>query len=552
MTKKGKLPGNKVIICLTAIVTIGAFLRFWNIGAESLRLDEAQSIWQATHTLEFIRLYTLKNVHLPLHNTFLHFWITLFGSKETAIRISSAVFGVLILPALYLLSREFLKKKWALFATAVGAISPIWIWYSREIRMYTLLTFVTTLSYYFFLRILRTNKLKYYIFYSMTNLAGIYIHYFFLLVLLTQAVFFLSTWKIKWNSKEILSKKKVFYNFLIIAAILLIFFSPWLYAFIRSHGSGTYAPELDKPSSFNIILSFFEFNFGYQPENVTSVLIAFWPLIILTGFIFLSKRNPINPSIYLTITGTILPVFLTFMVSILYRPVYLTRYLIIITPLYYIFITWVLAESKGISQKVLTIILLGALGASLANQYTSSEIAVKENYREAVNYISENTNPRDIVALAPPYMIYPLQYYYRGPAKITSFPIWDKRKGAIPDFTPKRLAEDTQIIKTGHRRIFLFMAEDLKGGLDAKNYLDSKFTKLEKKQFSKTLWLNVYQSEYEPNEYVYEVKNGDTLSSIAFQFYQDYLLFKVIAEANNIENPNLIRTGFPLAIPEIN
>ena len=69
-------------IMLAALTGIGVFLRLWNLGAESLRLDEAQSVWQASHSLEFIRQYMIKNVHLPLHNSLLHVWMRLFGSSE--------------------------------------------------------------------------------------------------------------------------------------------------------------------------------------------------------------------------------------------------------------------------------------------------------------------------------------------------------------------------------------------------------------------------------------------------------------------------------------
>lgn len=538
---------------LGGVIGIGIFLRLWEIGAESLRLDEAQSIWQAAHTTEFIRFYMLKNVHLPLHNTLLHFWIILFGSSETTVRIFSAIFGILSLPAFYLLSRQILKKKWALAATAIGAISPFWIWYSREIRMYTLLTLITILSYYFFIKIIRKNELKYYVLYTLVNLAGIFTHYFFFLVLMAQAVFFFSTWKISWNSKTIIRKKEIFQKLLAVAAILLIIFSPWVYGFLKTYGSGTLAPELKKPTSFNIVLSFFEFTFGYQPEKVTTALIALWPLVVLIGFIFLAKRNPIQPIILLLIIGIILPVFFTFMVSIFYRPVYLTRYLIIITPLYYILVAWVLSESKGLFQKVFLTLLAIGLSATFINQYLSRDIAVKENYREAAIYISNQTTPRDIIALAPPYLIYPFQYYYRGPAQLVSLPIWDKRKGAIPEISPERLAEDTQTIKSSHSRIFLFIADNLEGSLEVKEYLDNKFAKLEKKQFSKTLWVNVYQAEYTPPPklYAYNVKNGDTLSSIAYEFYKNALLYRTIAEVNNLDDPHFIEVGRSLRIPAI-
>lgn len=50
----------------------------------------------------------------------------------------------------------------------------------------------------------------------------------------------------------------------------------------------------------------------------------------------------------------------------------------------------------------------------------------------------------------------------------------------------------------------------------------------------------------------YTVKSGDSLMSIARQFYNDASKYKLIQEANNIEDPNHIVVGQKLVIPEIN
>ncbi len=51
-----------------------------------------------------------------------------------------------------------------------------------------------------------------------------------------------------------------------------------------------------------------------------------------------------------------------------------------------------------------------------------------------------------------------------------------------------------------------------------------------------------------PDEY-YTVQAGDTLSSIAQQFYGDEMKYKDIAHANNISNPDMIQVGQKLQIP---
>ncbi len=51
-----------------------------------------------------------------------------------------------------------------------------------------------------------------------------------------------------------------------------------------------------------------------------------------------------------------------------------------------------------------------------------------------------------------------------------------------------------------------------------------------------------------PDEY-YTVQAGDTLSSIAQQFYGDEMKYKDIAHANNISNPDAIQVGQKIQIP---
>lgn len=54
-----------------------------------------------------------------------------------------------------------------------------------------------------------------------------------------------------------------------------------------------------------------------------------------------------------------------------------------------------------------------------------------------------------------------------------------------------------------------------------------------------------------PEAQTYVVAGGDTLSAIAQKFYGDPNLYTKIAEANGIENPDLINVGQELRIPAL-
>ncbi|OHA84326.1 MAG: hypothetical protein A2408_03895 [Candidatus Yonathbacteria bacterium RIFOXYC1_FULL_52_10] len=483
-------------------ILLGVIARFWNIGAEGLRLDESQSVWQASHSLEFIRMYMLKNVHLPLHNSLLHWWMGVFGTSEGAVRALALIPGLLSIPALYLLAREFLSRRFALFAAALGSLSPFWVWYSREIRMYSLLTLITILSYYYFIKAIKEDRAIWYIFYGASALVGIYTHYFFFLVLLSQLVFFFTTWKINWGGSEAAPEKKwhMLIRFLFVALVVIGAFAPWVYSLAQHYGSGSLAPVLTKPTTFNIVLAFYEFMFGFQPDSIMPSLVAGWPLVILGGFVFLTKRHPISAITLILILGMLIPIAVGFAAS-QYMPLFLSRYFIIVTPLLFIFLAWFVSELPGgRAQTLIGAGMLGLFAVLLLNQMTSPQVPTRENYREAAQYVAAQAGPRDIVVASPPYLIYPIQYYYRGEAALSTLPIWDKRKGGIPEATDAVIAADAQTLKEDHRRLYFIVSMDLYSATESKLYLDNHFTKLEKRQFSKNVWVHVYQTEYDTLE----------------------------------------------------
>jgi uncharacterized membrane protein len=491
---------NRIISAsAVGLIVIGSLLRIYALDSESIRLDEAQSVWQASHSFRFILIYMVQNIHLPMHNTLLHLWMREFGTSEQALRLMAAIPGILTLPSLYWLANEVLgSRKKALVALALAALSPFWVWYSREIRMYTLLTLFSTLSYLFYVRTLKRASFSNFIGYFIVNLLGLYTHYFFGLVLFIQALFFLIAYKKTWYPQLNFHFKKVMAFFSLSAFLVGLFFAPWMIYFFSNHESGAmFAPDLEKPGSFSIILSFFEFTLGYQPEYITTAIIALWPLAVLAGFIFLNKRrNPLTPNIVLAFFGAVIPIVLMYTISLLYQPMYLTRYLISATPLFIIVLTWVITEARGATRYLFSGLFFILVMFSLHNQRFSLNNPKRENYKEAVEYVNRNAGPRDIVVVAPPYTLFPVYYYYKADSRITSMPIWDKRQVNIPQPTEERLENDATVLSEGHQRIFLITTLDLDGGYDVERYLDLNYTKLDKRQFSKFIWVEVYQAEY--------------------------------------------------------
>jgi 4-amino-4-deoxy-L-arabinose transferase-like glycosyltransferase len=68
-----------------------------------------------------------------------HFARQLWGDSDFALRNVSVLLGVILLPLLYQWGRKLGGRQVALWAMALGAVNPLWIWYAQEARMYMLL-----------------------------------------------------------------------------------------------------------------------------------------------------------------------------------------------------------------------------------------------------------------------------------------------------------------------------------------------------------------------------------------------------------------------------
>jgi len=132
--------GGSVTWWLIALTVAGGVFRFYRIGWQSLWVDELWTLKAAAvgGTLTAQSLFT--NVQGPAHAALVHLMST-FSSNEAALRGISAVFGTLTIPFVYLLGAEMVDRRTGLIAAVLAAVSPFLIWYSQELRNYSMLVF---------------------------------------------------------------------------------------------------------------------------------------------------------------------------------------------------------------------------------------------------------------------------------------------------------------------------------------------------------------------------------------------------------------------------
>ena len=108
MFRKLSLTSTAAIAYLAGLALIVIFIALNFTMKESLRLDEAQSIWQTSHSLLGTLEIVAQDVHMPMYHILLHYWMIIFGSGVEAVRSMSLLFFIGCIPVLYLLARTLL------------------------------------------------------------------------------------------------------------------------------------------------------------------------------------------------------------------------------------------------------------------------------------------------------------------------------------------------------------------------------------------------------------------------------------------------------------
>lgn len=155
-----------------ALMVLGAFLRFYRLDVQSLWVDELLTIGAAEIAGRFRFEEFFGNVQGPLHALIVHV-VAKASSSTYALRAISAVAGVASIPVLYALGKAVVDRRTGLVAALLVTVSPFSIWYSQELRNYSLLILLSGLAALFAWRAV-TEKRRSWVPYVVVSTLAIY------------------------------------------------------------------------------------------------------------------------------------------------------------------------------------------------------------------------------------------------------------------------------------------------------------------------------------------------------------------------------------------
>ncbi len=168
---------RQTAIILTLIILIALAFRLGAVLTPgSFWFDEIISLKIAQHNIVDSWQYLKWENNPPLHYWMLHAWIKLFGASEVALRLSSVLFSLLAIIALYFLGKLLFNKKTGLVTAFLAAVSSFQLFLSSDARMYPMLLLFSSLAAYFLWRWLNQQSLFSWLGYIIFTGLALYTH----------------------------------------------------------------------------------------------------------------------------------------------------------------------------------------------------------------------------------------------------------------------------------------------------------------------------------------------------------------------------------------
>lgn len=405
---------------------------------QSLWRDEAFSYFLAKKNFSSIILLTAKDFNPPFYYLLLHFWIRVFGKSEISLRSLSLLFygGCIYLTYLFISKILRIKPKKAFIYLLLIITNPALLYYAFEARMYIALTFFTLLSIYGFIK--KKDKL-----YLISTILGLYTHYFMGLVVLTQIVYLLTMRKRKNRKHKPLKEKNPGVAFRQMA-ISLASFLPWMFLLLRTNNLLSKPFWIEKMTFFSV-LSFpavvytgYEQGWGLMLKHpgLISLIIL---LMIGLAVVKTKGKKTITPLIHLLILWFFVP-NITVIIFSLFKPIFLSRYLIFTIPSL-IFVIIILLETLSPKQRAVLFILI--LWFNLNYNSIQVKKRKKANIARVIHEIKALAKPNDLVYVTDPLNFYPAGYYF-GIEKVF---IYGKTYEQLPQYIGKILIPKQKLKK---------------------------------------------------------------------------------------------------------
>lgn len=354
-------------VFLLIILVTAAAMRFYHYNTVSLSNDELSALNRIRYdnVLDVIKHGSMmEDTHPAGVHVFIYFWVSIFGTSETAVRFPFIIAGILSVFLSYLIASKWFNKNTGLFTAANMAVIGYAILYSQFARPYSIGLFVTLASVYFWNRVLFENgKIISYAGFVIFSAMATYTHYFsqmFAVIVGITGLFFVT-------------KKNIRY-YLLSGLAIFILYLPHLKIFFYQYENGfvnvSWIPKPEPDWFFNYLAYCFNnsWNLG--------ILVV---VIVITSVILRFKKSSLSGMQIVALLWFLLPFFIGYFFSVYKSPMLQYSVLLFSFPYFLMLIYSFVAEQL---KPLMVIFLVVLIVTGILTTAFETRFYTKQNYAE--------------------------------------------------------------------------------------------------------------------------------------------------------------------------
>jgi 4-amino-4-deoxy-L-arabinose transferase-like glycosyltransferase len=420
---------------LAAVVAAGALVRLWGLGRQSLWVDEIITLKTASVGGRFGISDFFGTIQGPLHALLIH-WISRLSTSEAALRSVSAVAGIATIPVVAEIGRRMFDRRTGFIAALLFAVSPYSVWYSQEVRNYSLLILAAAVALLAVWRIAHERR-GWLGGYAGSTLAALYLNMSAVFMAVGQGLYLLV---------RLASRRRRLAGWLVAAAIVVALFVPGMLSVVgwaESGGVDEHVGLVTEAEPGELLrgettftpaalpYAFFAMAYGYSlgPSltelHVGSPAAAFLehlPVVLPAGLLLLAacclgllRLWGRRDAAALLLVTLLVPALGAIVLALANVKPFNVRYL---SPGFPALIL-VIAAGVGMLRRRAAALLCAGLvvlcGLSLRNYHVDAAYG-REDVRSAVEFVEEREEPGDVILV--PVVRDVFRHYYDGPAEL--------------------------------------------------------------------------------------------------------------------------------------
>ncbi len=396
---------NKWIVM--GLMLVHFIVCFLYIDSFPIALDEPFSIFHSQKSLPDLWEVFKNENNPPLHFILLHFWIKWFGTTAMAVRSLSLVFSVLTIPALFKLGKKITGTHGGILLVGFFIFSNFHHYHAVEARVYSLFVCLFAWIALDLYQVIFEQRKRSIWRLLIWNTALLYSHYLAGFVIACEAVVLIYFYK------HLI--KKDWINLFISGALSVVLFIPglrlWLMRYDAFAENTTWVPDPHWTELYGNIVRFMNGKLTYLLIGILLIMLFFirWNTLRNHWKMLITPKNQFVLLFFILTYGGM------FLVSILFKPVFLDRYLlytsILVFLLYVVVVEFLLHQKQDYIALLLLVPMIAFFDWQPKNNREPDQMA---------NWIERGAGEQSVL-ICPPF--YDLTFIYHHQPEIFTNPM---------------------------------------------------------------------------------------------------------------------------------